>query len=85
MTNMTNMTNAILIIVTSLLVVALRFTVPDRPVFTWPGSYEALAHIWVGVLICLAVQDAPRGVWRKNVPLWSVAIITVVEVIAAKT
>lgn len=37
----------------SVLVGAGRFTVPGHGA-SWPGTYEALAHVWVGVLIALA-------------------------------
>lgn len=34
------------------LVCVLRLFVPGHEL-SWPGTYEALAHIWVGYMICL--------------------------------
>jgi hypothetical protein len=48
-----------LIVIGSVLVAAGRFTVPSHGV-SWPGSYEAMAHIWVGVLICLGFTGSHK-------------------------
>ena len=52
-------------------VAALRFTVPGHG-FSWPGSYEALAHIWCGMLIAWAL----RKDWAA---IWGLAAITMLE------
>lgn len=44
-----------LLVVLSLLVALGRLTVPTRPLSGWPLTYEALAHLWVGVLLAVAV------------------------------
>lgn len=36
-----------------------RFTVPGHGL-SWPGTYEALAHVWVGVMLALSVT-----LWHK--------------------
>lgn len=36
-------------------VAAGRLTVPGHGL-SWPGSYEAFAHIWVGAMLVLALQ-----------------------------
>ena len=41
-----------LVVMGSVLVGLGRFTVPGHGL-SWPGTYEAFAHIWVGVLLCL--------------------------------
>jgi len=52
-----------LIVVGSVLVAGGRFTVPGHAV-SWPGSYEAMAHIWVGVLLCLGFTgDHKKQAW----------------------
>jgi len=43
------------IVLGTLLMGVLRFSVPGHG-FSWPGSYEALAHTGCGVLLCLACQ-----------------------------
>lgn len=48
-----------LIVLGSVLVAAGRFAVPGHGV-SWPGSYEAVAHIWVGILICLGFTGNHR-------------------------
>ncbi len=63
-------------------VAALRFTVPGHGV-SWPGTYEAFAHIWVGVLICLAWQRR-KPMFRLMASPWPLRLlvtITVLEVV----
>jgi hypothetical protein len=47
------------IIVTALVVVAGRFTIPGHGL-SYAGTYEALAHIWVGAMIVLAFDERYR-------------------------
>ena len=47
------------IILLSLFIAVGRFTVPGHGL-SWPGSYEAAAHIWVGFLIAMIVLDEDR-------------------------
>ena len=66
-----------LIVIGSVLVAAGRFTVPGHGV-SWPGSYEAVAHIWVGILLCLGFVGAHRkAAWIALV------LISIVEVVMA--
>ena len=48
-----------LIVLVSVLVAAGRFTIPGHGV-SWPGTYEAMAHIWVGVLLCLGFTGSHK-------------------------
>jgi hypothetical protein len=41
-----------IIVVTAVLISIGRFTVPGHGL-SWPGSYEALAHIWIGVMVAV--------------------------------
>lgn len=65
------MNNALLL--TSIAVGLLRFTVPGHG-FSWPGTYEAFAHIWVGVLLVLSFQ---RAYWA----LPMLVILTLLETV----
>jgi hypothetical protein len=48
-----------LVLILALLVGLGRFTVPGHGP-SWPGSYEAFAHLYVGALIVLACQAETR-------------------------
>lgn len=52
-----------LVIGISLLVAILHFTIPTRTTLSWPGSYEAFTHLWVGVLMLRSCQT-----FRKDWP-----------------
>ncbi len=43
-----------LLLLSSLLIGVGRFTVPGHDL-SWPGSYEAFSHIWVGATLTLAI------------------------------
>jgi hypothetical protein len=49
-----------LILVTALIVAAGRFTIPGHGL-SYAGTYEALAHIWVGAMIVLAFDERYRA------------------------
>jgi hypothetical protein len=68
------------IIVASVAVAVGRFTVPSHG-FSWPGTYEAIAHIWVGVLIGFGCKA--RDGDTRHLSWWALAAITAVEVGAA--
>jgi hypothetical protein len=38
-----------------------RFLVPGHDA-SWPGTYEAFAHIWVGVLLAWSFQKRRRAI-----------------------
>lgn len=63
--------NLLLLFVGSVLVAAGRFTVPGHGL-TYAGSYEAFAHIWVGVLLVLSFQ-------RNWYALAMLVVLTVIE------
>ena len=66
-----------LIVIGSVLVAGGRFAVPGHGV-SWPGSYEAVAHIWVGVLICLGFT----GNHKKEAWI-ALGLITLLEIVMA--
>jgi hypothetical protein len=70
----------LLIILASSLVAAGRFTVPGHG-FSWPGTYEAIAHIWVGFLVGVGVCARDRD--TRKLAWLALAVITLVEVAAA--
>ncbi len=45
------------VILLSLLVAIGRFYVPGHDL-SWPGTYEAMAHIWVGALLVYCLKDS---------------------------
>ncbi len=61
------------IIVVSVLIGLLRFVVPSHEL-SWPGTYEAFAHIFVGILLTLCFNKNTR--W---VALISLIVITLIE------
>lgn len=63
-----------MIVLLSVVVALIRLFVPTHTV-SWPGTYEAFAHIWCGYLIALAIL---RPAARK-VALWSLIVITALE------
>jgi hypothetical protein len=67
----------ITIIALSMLFALGRFTASGQGL-SWPGSYEAFAHIWVGFLIAAAIY-APGA---RRFSLWALAAITAIEIIA---
>lgn len=79
----------IAIIVGTALVSLGRFLVPGHAL-TWAGSYEALAHIWVGVLVAVGLTPTPDGtdaftaydLFRNRVAAWScLTAATVLETV----
>jgi hypothetical protein len=60
----------------SALIAVLRFTVPGHDL-SWPGTYEALAHLWCGLLIGLAWASSKL----RRVSLIALGLITVLETI----
>ena len=65
----------IIIVLASVAIAMGRFTVPGHGL-SWPGSYEAFAHIWVGILIAISFSRALR------VPtLICLVVITVLETV----
>lgn len=67
----------------SVVVGAVRFFIPGHDL-SWPGTYEALAHIWVGVLSALALfppGEAPDDRKRvRVVAVVSLVVTTAVEI-----
>lgn len=59
------------ILVGASLVAVLRLSVPGHG-FSWPGTYEALAHVVCGMLLMLAFQ-------KDKLAGWGLAVITVFE------
>lgn len=65
------------IIALSVIVAVGRFTIPGHGLTGWPGLYEALAHIFVGALIVLAISGSNKFLAR-----WALALLTTLEVVA---
>lgn len=53
-----------------------RFFIPGHAL-SLPGTYEAFAHIWVGVLLALSFQKKPNRV----LAIASLLIITAIETV----
>ncbi len=64
------------VVLISAAVGATRFFIPSHPL-SWAGSYEALAHLWVGGLIGAALATKEKTYW---VP---VVVLSAVELLAA--
>lgn len=64
-----------LIVFTLALVIVGRCTVPGHGL-SWPGTYEAAAHIWVGWLlaVCFRKKTEPKTRWT------AIAALTVATV-----
>ena len=64
------------LILVTLLVGIGRFLIPGHHV-SLAGTYEALAHIWIGVLATIAIMKLERD-WR--ILCWGMlAVITILE------
>ena len=55
-----------------------RFTIPTRELTGWPGIYESLAHIALGVIIGAAIWSEPLHV----AALWIVVALSLFELVA---
>lgn len=67
-----------IIVLLSILVALGRFFVPGHDL-SWPGTYEAFAHIWVGYLLCLSIRDRKRA--KGRLALASLIVINVFELV----
>lgn len=65
------------VILGSVLVALGRFFVPGHGL-SWPGTYEAFAHLWCGFLLGV-VAFRPNGRWFAAIVLCT---ITVLETVA---
>jgi hypothetical protein len=54
-----------------------RFFIQGHDV-SWPGTYEAFAHIWVGILLVFCFSKVKEIRWTSIV---SLTIITVLEAV----
>ena len=50
-----------------------RFLIPGHNL-SWPGTYDGMAHIWVGVLLCLSFQ-------KNRFAIAAVMVLTVLEIV----
>jgi hypothetical protein len=72
--------------VSSLLIALGRFTVPGHEL-SWAGTYEAFAHIWVGILLTLgfygcrftSFREFFKSIWWQ--PLVYLFVVTNLETI----
>jgi len=63
----------------SLMVGVGRLTIPGHDL-SWPGTYEAFAHIWVGMLLVFCFR---RGTLQKSAIICLV-ITSVIEIVMFK-
>lgn len=66
------------IVLLSLVTGVLRFAIPGHGL-SWPGTYEAFAHIWVGALLVLIIVH-----WKQKegkLALACLLAITVLELV----
>ncbi len=70
-----------LFIVVSILVAVGRFFIPGHDL-SWAGTYEAFAHIWVGMLLAVIIEDKLKGkrILRSD-PFICLVLITLLEVV----
>jgi hypothetical protein len=54
-----------------------RFFIQGHDV-SWPGTYEAFAHIWVGILLVFCFSKVKEVRW---ISILSLTIITVLEAV----
>jgi hypothetical protein len=54
-----------------------RFFIQGHDV-SWPGTYEAFAHIWVGILLVFCFSKVKEIRWTSII---SLTIITVLEAV----
>jgi hypothetical protein len=61
-----------------------RFLVPGHNL-SWPGTYEAFAHIWCGYLLAYAIHGGHRPWETESSSRWTaimmLSIITILEAI----
>ena len=50
-----------------------RFFIPGHDL-SWPGTYESMSHIWVGVLLCLSFQ-------KNRLAIAAVVLLSILEVV----
>lgn len=67
---------AVLIFVISLVFAGGRFNIPHQNP-SWPGTYEAFAHIWVGMLIAFAIAKPQY----RALAIIMLVIITIIEAV----
>jgi len=57
-----------------------RYMVPGHSL-SWAGTYEAFAHIWVGILITMGIYEWDRYPAHRCQIAWlSLFVITAIEV-----
>lgn len=78
----------ILIVLASVAVAIGRFLIPGHDL-SWAGTYEAMAHIWVGVLLVFTCSEPYKMAFRNGekisvnrfTAIICLASITVLEVV----
>lgn len=73
------------LLVISTVIGLLRFTVPGHGL-SWPGTYEAFAHIWVGVLIGFGLRgksiEEGLTVFSEREKAWALlTCLTLLEIV----
>lgn len=69
---------SLVILIASVGIAIGRLLIPGHDV-SWPGTYEALAHIFVGMLLYACFTEPEKHV--RRFALWCLVAITVLEVV----
>jgi hypothetical protein len=74
-------TRSTVLIVISLVIAIGRFTIPGHGP-SWPGTYEAFSHIWVGALIVLCfTDDGSQDQYRRLASIGCLVAISAFELL----
>lgn len=75
-----------IILASAVLIIAGRLSIPTRELQGWPLTYEAIAHIWIGMMLACGISGiravremASRDRWLC---LGAFGAVTVFEVLA---
>lgn len=74
----------VIIVIISAIIGTIRFLIPGHEL-SWVGTYEAFAHIWVGMLIALIIWPPDFSISKYASRMftgWTLFVITAIETIA---
>lgn len=63
-----------LLLISAAFIVLGRFTVPSHGI-SWPGSYEAMSHIWVGIVSAVIYYE-----WGTTNAWWFAGVLILTTV-----
>lgn len=67
------------VVIASVVVGGLRFFVPSHDL-SWPGSYEAIAHIFVGFLIAMMIPPETTAEYKERIPALIACFVAITAV-----